>query len=93
MMRIEVLGTSFQIESDEDPVYVEKILQYYRDRVNEIERSVATGDPLKKAILAALLITDELFRSRNSGGPGGDEIERITNRLIQTIDTTLKQSD
>jgi cell division protein ZapA len=99
MMRIELLGTSFQIQSDESPEYVERILSYYRDRVSDIETSVATGDPLKKAILAALLVTDELFRERASQTPGdatipadhAREIERITTSLIERIDSSLEE--
>lgn len=90
MMRIDILGTSFQIESDEEPAYLESILQYYRDRIAEIERSVATGDPLKKAVLAALLVTDELFQAC---GREHQDVERITARLIQTIDTSLQNLD
>lgn len=94
MMRIELLGVSFQIQSDEDPAYIEEILGYYRERIAEIEQSVATGDPLKKAILAALLVTDELFRSRSGHqlpehAAVAGEMEEITRRLLQRIDTAL----
>ncbi len=100
-MRIELLGTSFQIQSDESPEYIEKILNHYSDRVREIESSVATGDPLKKAILAALLVTDELFRERDhkTTPPRGvnlpadhvAEIEKITLSLIDKIDSTFPE--
>lgn len=91
MMRIDLLGVSFQIQSDEDPEYVEEILEYYRARIREIEDTVATGDPLKKAILAALLVTDELFRSRaDQEGKGlSGEVEAITRRLLERIDDAL----
>lgn len=99
-MRIELLGASFQIQSDESPEYIERILAHYTDRVAEIEGTVATGDPLKKAILAALLVTDELFRERERGRSPGSlapedaaEIERITTRLIERIDSTLPVSE
>ncbi len=97
-MRIELLGTSFQIHSDESPEYIEKILKHYRQRVQDIESSVATGDPLKKAILAALLVTDELYREREQAGrpssrvlsaDHADEIEKITTSLIEKIDSTF----
>lgn len=90
-MRIELLGTSFQIQSDEDPEYVREILDYYQARIQEIEQSVATGDPLKKAILAALLVTDELFRHRHEGTKPdvAEEMEHITQRLLNRIDTAL----
>ncbi len=95
MMRIDLLGTSFQVQSDEDPEYVEEILEYYRARIAEIEETVATGDPLKKAILAALLVTDELFRCR-SGGAGtavAGEMELITRRLLERLDDALTEPE
>lgn len=101
-MRIELLGTSFQIQSDESPEYVARILDHYHQRVEQIEGSVATGDPLKKAILAALLVTDELFRERegDTSGPQAitlpvdqaQEIERITTSLIERLDVSLDQA-
>lgn len=97
MTRIELLGTSFQIQSDESPEYLERLLRHFGDRVDEIERSVSTGDPLKKAILAALLVTDELFRAESGSPPRTDsfdpeeveEIGSITDRLIHQIDQVL----
>ncbi len=100
MMRIELLGTSFQIQSDESPEYISKILNHYRERVSDIESSVATGDPLKKAILAALLVTDELYRERQRNTPSTgsplppdqvEEIEKITTSLIEIIDSTFPE--
>lgn len=97
MTRIELLGTSFQIQSDESPEYLERLLRHYGDRVDEIERSVSTGDPLKKAILAALLVTDELFRAdtgtdRRVESIGPEEVEEIgsiADRLIDQINQVL----
>lgn len=90
MMRIELLGTSFQIQSDERPEYIEQLLAHYNSRIERIEGSVATGDPLKKAILAALLVTDELFTERERGPvPDAEEIEQITSRLLSQLDDTL----
>ena len=100
MTRIELLGASFQIQSDESPEYIERLLRHYRSRVIEIERSVTTGDPLKKAILAALLVTDELFRHQSGNDDRGseravlslkeiEEIDTITDRIINQIDQAL----
>ncbi len=95
MTRIELLGTSFQIQSDESPEYIDTLLTYYKSRVQEIEGSVATGDPLKKAILAALLVTDELFRERETvqtdGSGVNDELSSIADRIIGEIERVLPQ--
>lgn len=102
MMRIELLGASFQIQSDESPEYIEQLLEHFRSRVEQIEQTVATGDPLKKSILAALLVTDELFSDRQNRASSGsvhiapedaDEIAQITSRIISEIDATLPVSE
>ncbi|MEX2442372.1 MAG: cell division protein ZapA [Alkalispirochaeta sp.] len=102
MMRIELLGASFQIQSDESPEYIDQLLEHFRTRVEQIEQSVATGDPLKKSILAALLVTDELFSEREHRNASGavriapeeaNEIEKITTRIISDIDASLPASE
>jgi cell division protein ZapA (FtsZ GTPase activity inhibitor) len=78
-MRIELLGTSFTIHTDEDPERVRDLVDYYKTKVQEIQGSVSTSDPLKIAILAGLLSADEVFKARekleaaetNSGQGGG----------------------
>lgn len=98
-MRIELLGASFQIKSDESPEYLRRILDHVRARVTEIERTVATDDPLKKAILAAFLITDDLIRERDrahsatDGVPDAGEIAAITSRLIERIDQIIPEAE
>lgn len=92
-MRIDLLGTSFTIETDESPEYLERIVEYYRDRLREIESSVSTTDPLKKAILAAILSIDELFKLKEEQPPAGEveEFSQIAERLIKTLDETLQE--
>jgi cell division protein ZapA (FtsZ GTPase activity inhibitor) len=84
-MRIELLGTSFTIHTDEDPERVRDLVDYYKTKVQEIQGSVSTSDPLKIAILAGLLSADEVFKARDKleaahaksskGGGGGAEVE------------------
>lgn len=94
MVRIELLGTSFTIDADESPEYLNDLVDYLRSQVQEIEKTVATSDPLKKAILAALLVTDELFQEQQKDNedplsPEADEIERIATRMIKLLNQTL----
>ena len=97
-MRIELLGTSFSIQSDEDPAYLEKVLEYLKQKVDEVSSSVNTKDQVKIGILAALLISDELFKFKESQQPGQnlspheeDEVNEITQRLIRQIDDYIEQ--
>ncbi len=95
-MRIELLGTAFQLETDQDPEYLADCVDYLRTKVQEVEGSVATGDPLKLAILAALLAVDELFRERDKHGGAENravetEINSLTRRMIETLDAGLNE--
>ncbi len=95
-MRIELLGTAFNLETDQDPEYLADCVDYLRTKVQEVEGSVPTSDPLNLAILAGLLSVDELFRERSKQGsevtPAAEaEIETITRRMIEKIDAGLKR--
>ncbi|MFP4373501.1 MAG: cell division protein ZapA [Spirochaetaceae bacterium] len=104
-MRIELLGTSFTIHTDEDPRRLRDILDYYRTKVQEIQGSVSTTDPVKIAILAGLLAVDEVFKARDAADPAGappgeegrdadsdaDRIEAIADDLIHTLDSSLNE--
>ncbi len=63
-MKIELLGTSFSIQTDEDPQYVQDLVDYFRTKVQDVQTRLTSGDPLKIAIVAGVLTADELFRLR-----------------------------
>ncbi|TVR86444.1 MAG: cell division protein ZapA [Spirochaetaceae bacterium] len=98
-MRIELLGQSFTIRSDEDPEYLGDLVDYFATKLQEVRDSVDTIDPVKLAILAGLITVDELFQAREEAGmsvatPERDpeeqqELERITERLITRLNETL----
>lgn len=102
-MKIELLGTSFTIQTDEDPAYLERVVDYYRKKVFEIQSGVRNADTLKIAILSGLLAVDELFKAQNKAALDGSsvqdeeriyrEAEAITSRLLESLDTVLNESD
>lgn len=86
-MRIDLLGSSFTIQSDEDPAYLQRVVDYFSGKVDEVRRSVGTSDPLKISILAGILASDECMKAKaESLDP---EVSRITNDLIARLDASL----
>lgn len=63
-VRVELLGTSFAIQTDESPEYVESLLAYLGSKVEAVKASSRVEDPLKASILAGLFLVDELYRER-----------------------------
>jgi cell division protein ZapA (FtsZ GTPase activity inhibitor) len=95
-VQIQILGAAFTIQADEDPDYLSRLVAYVSDKVQEIERTVTTKDPLRIAILAGLLLADELFKDRerlsSTLSPSeSEEAERIARRLIASIDESLQE--
>lgn len=63
-MRVTVYGMEYTLKSDENPQYIVELANYLNDRMKEISDRSATNSALKIAILAALNITDDLFKDR-----------------------------
>jgi cell division protein ZapA (FtsZ GTPase activity inhibitor) len=90
-LRLDLLGTSFSITADEDPVYLREILDQYRAAIADTQKNMGLKDPLKTAILTGFLLCDEIHKLRNRGdAPGDDEAERLTLNLIARIDKVLE---
>ena len=89
-VKVDLLGTSFQIQADEDAAYLAEIVAYLSGKVSEVRREVPVADPVKVALLVGLNLTDELFKARAGREiPDDPEIGQIATRIIERIDRTL----
>jgi cell division protein ZapA (FtsZ GTPase activity inhibitor) len=100
-LRLDILGTSFSITADEDPAYLEEILDQYRLAVENTQNISGIKDPLKIAILTGFLLCDEINKARKQAGKeweqvrarreGEDrELEQRTQNLIALLDRAFK---
>ncbi len=94
-LRIDVLGTSFVIQSDESPEHLARLTSFVKERIEEVKARYAFADPLTVAVLAALNIADDLFKAREGSEPStrSSEIENVAERLIGRIDDELLRHD
>ncbi|MCL2294734.1 MAG: cell division protein ZapA [Spirochaetes bacterium] len=83
---IKLLGTSFKIEVDENPAYMQDIINYLKVIINKIENSTGMHDPLKIAILASIYLTDEIYKGKNSE----KELSELTEKIISCIENVLE---
>jgi cell division protein ZapA (FtsZ GTPase activity inhibitor) len=93
-LEVNILGTSFTVQAGGDPHHLRRVVDYMADKVREIQQKYTektTQDPVKISLLAGLNVVDELLRGRRMEQEegGGSELERITERLIDTIDRSL----
>jgi cell division protein ZapA (FtsZ GTPase activity inhibitor) len=87
-LRIDILGTSFSISADEDPVYLESLLRKYRQAVENTKRITGIEDPLKLSIITGFLICDDFQKEADHNPRIRDSLEaaELTQELIARLD-------
>ena len=68
-LRIEVLGSSFTIQTDETPEYLREVVARFTRKTDEVRAASRVQDPLKVAVLAGLYLVDELERAKAGAKP------------------------
>jgi len=84
-VRVNIYGTEYPIKGVADEEYILKVAEYVDTKMREIDKRVAVKSALKIAILAALNITDELFKALNEKEELISLYEKRINRLISQL--------
>lgn len=86
---VEIFGQTYNVRGEGDPNYLAELAQFVDSRMRDVAAEVATVDPLKIAILAALNIADEFSRYRkereDAAGVWIEKTEELSNRLGKII--------
>ena len=86
---VEIFGQTYNVRGDGDQDYLAELAQFVDSRMREVASQVATVDPAKIAILAALNIADEFYRFRrqrhDAAGIWLERTEEISDRLSEVV--------
>lgn len=86
---VEIFGQTYNVRGDGDPDYLMELARLVDTRMREVAGQVATVDPMKIAILAALNLADEFSRYRkkreDAAGIWIERTEEISERLGKVI--------
>jgi cell division protein ZapA len=86
---VEIFGQTYNVRGEGDPDYLTELARFVDGRMREVAAQVATVDPVKIAILAALNIADEFSRYRlqreSAAGIWLEKTEEISDRLNKVI--------
>ena len=94
-LQIDLLGTSFAIQADEKPEYLNALYSHYKKTISQIENTSGLTEPLKVAIIAGILLADELYKEkmkRSDQIPSLDlaEAEKLALGMISRIDQVIQ---
>ena len=79
---VEIFGQTYNVRGEGDPNYLAELARFVDSRMREVASQVATVDPVKIAILAALNIADEFSRYRKHHD---EKTEELSRRLSSAI--------
>jgi cell division protein ZapA len=93
VVTVQIHGQQYAVRSDLDPQYVGELAAYVDEKMRLASREVATVDPVRVSVVAALNIADELFRAR-SARQSPDERDWLARAadLERLVDAALDES-
>jgi len=90
---VKIYGKSYKIRAKANSDYINTVAEYLNNKMEEVENSIEKKQSeIRIAILAALNLTDELFRARNNNQDKIDKIKDKSEELINRIDQKIDQS-
>ena len=92
-IRIMISDREYEIDGGGlTPLEASAMAQYVTDKMKEIAEQTKIVDTSKLAVLAALNITDELFRIQTSRNDVDGSLDRQTDKLAALLDTALNDT-
>ena len=89
VVHVEVHGQKYPIKTELDPRYVEELAQFVEARMTLASRSSPSSDVVGLAILTALNITDEFFRTRSALNASSGNVSARAEALEKIVDQAL----
>jgi cell division protein ZapA len=77
-VKVTIVGQELTIRSDASPDHTKEVAAYVDKTIRSIMNSGAVVESSRAAILAALQITDELFRARAAQRAVDDSMESLS---------------
>jgi cell division protein ZapA len=84
-VRIEIAGQALTLRSDDDDRYVKSLAAYVDEKIREVGQGQQSVTTLTLALTAALMIADELQKSRAAQ----QEVDGTLDRLSGVIEASL----
>ncbi len=95
-VRVNICGTEYPIQAEEEAEYIKRIAAYVDERMREVPVSVTMQSLTSVAVLTAIRIADELHKERekktNQVVSESMHDDRIT-ELIRRMDELLENPD
>ncbi len=86
---IKVLGQELSVLSDAEDVHVANVIQFVREKVVEVEKTVKNQTTLNISILVALNIADAYLKLRGEKESMVHQLESKSEKLLHLMDERI----
>jgi cell division protein ZapA (FtsZ GTPase activity inhibitor) len=90
-VKIKVYGREYTIKSSQDPQVTRDYAAYIDSRIREIAQKSGSFDMNFITVLTLLQITHELFALRKQTETDAHEYERIMDKLLEKMETSISR--
>jgi cell division protein ZapA len=89
VVSVDIHGQRYALRSELDPQHLGELAGYLDGKMRLAARELASADPLRIAIVAALNICDELYRARAQADGIEQRLLARTEDIERLVDTAL----
>lgn len=90
VVQVEIHGQKYPIRTMLDPGYVEELAAFVEQRMKLAAETAPSSDIVGLAVLAALNISDEFFRTRTALSDSSGDLAARTEALEKAVDQALE---
>lgn len=91
-VRVTIVGEEYPIRSERSPEFTRAVADYVDRTIRGVLDSGTVVEPQKAAILAAMKITDELFRMREESAELASSIETLSGDVRRMLPPAKRQT-
>ncbi len=89
VVHVDIHGQRYAIRSDLDPQYIGELAAIVDDKMRLAAQELTTADLTKVAVVAALNVADELFRTRAEASGAERQLAARTIEIERLVDEIL----
>src|SRR5258708_35495288 len=91
VMSVQIMGYEYPVEANPgDELYVNRLAQFVEEKMREMKQDSKIVDSYKLAVMAAMNITDELFRLQEAKGSSSKVFDSKSEEWIHMLDRALQ---
>jgi cell division protein ZapA len=92
-VKVSIFGEDYPIRGEADSGYILRVGKYVDLKMREVAERLSGKSPLRVAVLAAMNITDELFKEREDKEKRLSDVEKKAQTLLERLDSSIAQED